>query len=232
MANEDVAESDRKGSTYILENRHSNQFNAAVSTLVNHRLNDVMTLQGGASANFTNAHYYKSIRDLLGGWFWLDIDQFSERDFPDNPQILQNDLNNPNRRVGKGDTFGYDYNIRAWQASAWLQNMISLPHWEINYALEMSYTQFQRDGHMRNGRAPLNSYGKGATHRFDNAGIKLGATYKLDGRNFFQAHASYESRAPLFEYSYISPRIKDDVIDGLQSERVFLCPGTAALHVS
>lgn len=220
VANEGVAESDRKGSTYILENRHSNQFNAAVSTLVNHRLNDVMTLQGGASANFTNAHYYKSIRDLLGGWFWLDIDQFSERDFPDNPQILQNDLNNPNRRVGKGDTFGYDYNIRAWQASAWLQNMISLPHWEINYALEMSYTQFQRDGHMRNGRAPLNSYGKGATHRFDNAGIKLGATYKLDGRNFFQAHASYESRAPLFEYSYISPRIKDDVIDGLQSERV------------
>ena len=73
---------------------------------------------------------------------------------------------------------------------------------------------------MRNGRAPLNSYGKGDTHRFDNGGIKAGATYKLDGRNFFQLHAVYESRAPLFEYSYISPRIKDDVIDGLQSERV------------
>ena len=219
-ANGSLPEADRKGSTYILENRHSNQFNVALSTLVNHRLNSAMTLQGGASVNYTDAHYYKSIRDLLGGEFWLDIDQFAERDFPNNPSILQNNLNDPNRRVGKGDTFGYDYNIRAIQATAWLQNMISLPHWEINYGLEMSYTQFQRDGHMRNGRAPLNSYGKGDTHRFDNGGIKAGATYKLDGRNFFQLHAVYESRAPLFEYSYISPRIKDDVIDGLQSERV------------
>lgn len=219
-ANEGLEEASRRGSTYILENRHSNQFNIALSTLINHRLNQTMTLQGGASVNYTDAHYYKTIRDLLGGEFWLDIDQFAERDFPDNPSILQNNLNDPNRHVGKGDTFGYDYNIRAVRADLWLQNIINLPHWDINYGLEMSYTQFQRDGHMRNGRAPLNSYGKGETHRFDNAGVKAGAVYKLDGRNFFQLHASYESRAPLFEYSYISPRIKDDVIDGLQSERV------------
>lgn len=219
-ASQGLPESERKGSTYILENRHSNQFNAAISTLVNHRLNGSMTLQGGASVDYSNAHYYKTIRDLLGGSFWLDIDQFSERDYPDNPSLPQNNLNDPNRRVTDGETFGYDYNVHNIHARAWLQNMITLPHWDINYGLEMSYTQFQRDGHMRNGRAPLNSYGRGQTHRFDNAGIKAGATYKLDGRNYFQAHASYESRAPLSEYSYISPRIKDDVISGLTSERI------------
>ncbi len=219
-ASQGLPESERRGSTYILENRHSNQFDASVSTLINHRLNQSMTLQGGASVNYADAHYYKTIRDLLGGSFWLDIDQFSERDYPDNPSLPQNNLNDPNRRVTDGDTFGYDYNIHTIQARAWLQNMISLPHWDINYGLEMSYTQFQRDGHMRNGRAPLNSYGRGLTHRFDNAGIKAGATYKLDGRNYFQAHAAYESRAPLSEYAYISPRIKDDVITGLTSERI------------
>ena len=210
----------RKGSTYILENRHSNQLNFILSSVLNHRLTDNMSLQAGISANYTRAHYYKSIRDLLGGEFWLDIDQFSERDFPDNPELLQNDLNNPNRHVTDGDVFGYNYYINAIQAKAWIQNMINLPKWDINYGLELSYTQFQRDGKMRNGRAPLNSYGKGKTHRFDNGAIKAGATYKIDGRNAISLRAEYTTLAPLFEYAYISPRIKDTAIDGLQSTRI------------
>lgn len=219
-ANKQNPDGTQKGSTYILENRHSNQLNFIFNSVLNHRLNDRMTLQAGISANYTRAHYYKTIRDLLGGEFWLDIDQFSERDFPDNPELLQNDLNNPNRKVGDGDTFGYNYYINAIQAKAWIQNMITLPKWDINYGLELSYTQFQRDGKMRNGRAPQNSYGKGDTHRFDNGSLKVGATYKINGRNFISAHAEYTTQAPLFEYAYISPRIKDDAIDGLQSTRI------------
>ncbi len=220
LANEQPGATTKKGSTYILENRHSNQFNFIFNSVLNHRLNDAMTLQAGASFNYTGAHYYKTIRDLLGGQFWLDVDQFSERDFPGDPSILQNDLRNPNRHVGKGDTFGYDYNINALQATAWLQNIIRLPHWDVNYGLKVGYTQFFRDGKMQNGRAPENSYGKGDTHRFDTGALKAGATYKINGRNFISAHASYETRAPLFEYAYISPRIKDTAIDGLTNERI------------
>lgn len=210
----------QKGSTYILENRHSNQMNFMFNSVLNHRLNDKMSLQAGVSANVTRAHYYKTIRDLLGGEFWLDIDGFAERDFPDNPTILQNDLNNPNRHVKDGDIFGYNYYINAVQAKAWIQNMINLPKWDINYGLELSYTQFFRDGKMRNGRAPENSYGKGENHRFDNGAIKAGATYKINGRNAISIHGEYSTRAPLFEYAYISPRIKDTAIDGLESTRI------------
>lgn len=209
-----------KGSTYILENRHSNQFNAIFNSVFNHRLNRSMTLQAGASLNLTKAHYYKTIRDLLGGDFWLDIDQYSERDYPDDANMLQNNLNDPNRKVGKGDIFGYNYYINAIQANIWLQNMITLPHWDINYGLDLSYTQFYREGKMRNGRAPLNSYGKGKTHRFDNGAVKFGATYKINGRNAITLHGEYATKAPLFEYAYISPRIKDTAIDGLESMRI------------
>lgn len=209
-----------KGSTYIVERRHSNQFNLILNSTINHRLNSFMTLQGGVNFNYTCAHYYKTIDDLLGGEFWLDIDNFSERDFPGNPNILQNNMMDPNRHVQTGGVFGYDYFIKGLQAGAWLQNMISLPKWDVNYAIKMSYTQFFRDGRMQNGRAPENSYGKGETHHFDNGGLKAGAVYKLNGHNYFSAHAGYETRAPLFEYAYISPRIKDTAIDGLQSERI------------
>ena len=45
-----------------------------------------------------------------------------------------------------------------------------------------------RYGRMQNGRAPENSLGNGLRHTFDNAAIKAGATYKLDGRNYFTGH--------------------------------------------
>ena len=209
-----------KGATYIIEKRHSNQLNTMFNSVLNARLNDYMTLQAGVGANWSRSSYYKTIKDLLGGRYWTDTDQFSERDYPNDKQMLQNDMNHPNRKVLVDDRFGYDYDVNSFSANAWIQNMINLPRWDINYGIAISYTQFQRDGHMRNGRAPENSYGKGIRHEFDNAGVKAGATYKIDGRNNITAHAYYGTKAPQFDQAYVSPRIKDDAITGLASERI------------
>lgn len=209
-----------KGATYIVEKRHSNQLNTMFNSVLNARLNDYMTLQAGVGANWSRSSYYKTIKDLLGGRYWTDTDQFSERDYPNDKQMLQNDMNHPNRKVLVDDRFGYDYDVNSFSANAWIQNMINLPRWDINYGVAISYTQFQRDGHMRNGRAPENSYGKGVRHEFDNAGVKAGATYKIDGRNNITAHAYYGTKAPQFDQAYVSPRIKDDAITGLASERI------------
>jgi outer membrane receptor protein involved in Fe transport len=225
-ANKSLPDDQKVGASYIQEARHSNQFNALFNSYINHRLNDVMALQAGVSFNYTRASFYKTIRDLLGGEFWIDIDPFSDREITLDPDLLQNDLDNPNRRVYKGDRFGYDYNIDAIQATAWLQNTINLPRWDVNYGMKVSYTQYQRDGKMRNGRAPGNSLGKGTIHRFDNAALKAGATYKVDGHNFIMAHASYETRAPLVDNIYISPRVKDTTVDNPESERILSVDAT------
>lgn len=211
---------DNHSASYMLEDRHSDQNDYVLSSVLNTRLNSFMTLQAGISVNYTRAHYYKTIRDLLGAEYWIDVDKFSERDFPSDPIILQNDLRNPNRKVYEGDTFDYDYNINALQANAWVQNQITLPKWDVYYGLKLGYTQFYRDGHMQSGRDPEHSYGKGTTYRFDTGMLKAGATYKINGRNYIMAHASYGTQAPLFEYSYISPRYKAKAIDGLENERI------------
>lgn len=216
-------------STYILENRHSN-FNAyMLNSTLDHRLSDILTMQGGLSVNFTDAHYYKTIRNLLGGEFWRDIDNFSERDFAGDVNIMQNDLDNPDRKVRKGDKFGYDYYIRDINGRLWLQNQIVTRHWNVDYAAEFSVTSFWRNGMMRNGRAPGGvdengrelpmSKGKGETHTFANFGVKAGATYKLDGRNYFTAHVGYGTRAPMPNDAYVSPRTKDTPMGDLRSER-------------
>ena len=219
--NANLPDAQKQGSSYIMENRTNHQLVGVFNSYVNTRLNSWMSLQGGVSMNYTKSSNYKTVRDLLGGEFWLDIDPFSDREISVKPDNLQNDLDNPNRRVVKGDRFGYDYDIHAWRAEAWLQNVINLPKWDVNYAMQISHTQYYRDGHMRNGRAPQNSLGKSRTLSFDNVSVKAGAVYKLDGRNQFAAHLSYGTRAPLFDQVFISPRIGNAVVDNIENERDF-----------
>ena len=206
-------------SSYILSARHTNSTSWMANSYLNHRINDNMTLQGGVSLNYTDSHFYKTVYDLLGGEFWYDIETFYERDFATTDPKLQNNLLNPNFKAKKGDIIGYDYNIRNFTAQAWLQNQIRTTHWDVNYGFSVSFTDFVRHGNMLNGRAPENSLGTGKHHSFDNAGFKAGATYKLDGRNYFVAHAAYGSKAPSYDKVYINARIKDNVVPNLGSER-------------
>ena len=219
-----LPESAKQGASYILENRVNTTVNVKLNSYVNTRLNKYITLQGGVSASYANSANYKTIRDLLGGEFWVDIDPFSDRDITLAPDNLVNNFNYPdpyNHRVYKGDKFGYDYNIYAFNANAWIQNNVTLPRWDLNYGLKVSHTQYQRDGHMRNGRAPENSYGKGKWQVFDNVGLKLGATFKADGHNYIMAHADYETRAPLADAIYLMPRVKNDVVANVESEAIY-----------
>lgn len=211
----------RGQSSYILKNEHQNQTSFIVNTYLNHRFNDILTLQAGASFNYTNAHYFQTVKDLLGGEFWRDVDNFSERDFAGDQDKLQNDMRNPNRRVTVGDIYGYNYNIHVTTSRLWAQNEINTAHWNINYAAEVSHTDFYRDGKMQNGRAPENSYGKGLTHVFTNGAVKAGATYKINGRNYITAHIGYGNRAPLISNSYVNARIKDTSVGNLRSEQFF-----------
>lgn len=209
----------RGQSTYMLENRHSNTMSIIFGSTLNHRLSEKMTLQAGASFNHSDGHYYKTVRDLLGGEFWRDVDNFSERDFAGDKNILQNDMNHPYRRVTEGDTFGYDYNIRHTSARAWAQNQIVTRFINAYYGLEGQVNSFQRHGNMRNGRAPENSFGNGERHTFGNFAAKAGVTWKINGRNYFVLHVAGGTRSPRPYDAYVSARTKDDVVVGMKNEK-------------
>ena len=209
----------RGQSSYILKDEHQNQTVWMLNSYLNHRISDILTLQGGVNLNYTDAHYFQTVKDLLGGEFWRDVDNFSERDFAGDVNIMQNDMRNPNRKVGKGDVFGYDYNIHNYHGRLWIQNQINTQHFNVNYALEYNLISFMRHGNMQNGRAPENSYGNGKTHTFNTGALKAGVTYKIDGRNYITAHFGLGNRAPLPYDAYVSPRTKDDAVKNLETEK-------------
>lgn len=222
IQNQSLPADQKLGSSYIQQMEHSNQFNFIVGSTINQRINDHITFQGGINYNYTRSSDYMTIRDLLGGEFWVDVDPFSDRDMYDpsaNTDILQNNLDDPNRHVVKGDRFGYDYNIHAQKLQAWAQMQHTYAHFDFNYGASFSYEDFYRFGHMRNGRAPENSLGKSKTLNFEDYSVKAGITYKLDGRNYFTLQAEYATMAPLVSDVYISPRIKDTTVADPKSQK-------------
>lgn len=209
---------------YMIEERHNNLMETMLHSLYTNQIRKELTLTGGISLKYAKGMHYKTVNDLLGGKQWIDIDQFAERDFSTNTKIIQNDIRFPYRAVKKGDTFGYDYNMLMFKGNAFLQNNWNLPLFDIYYAAQLTYLQFQRDGKMENGRAAVigaQSLGKGKRTYFLSPSAKAGFVYKISGHHRVWVDVLAEMRAPLPGYSYVSPRIKDTQLEGLQQEKVY-----------
>ena len=193
------------------------RFNASV--LYDNAVSDILSVQAGGVFQYQNTNHYRLMEDLLGGDFHINLNQFAEQDFPGDQDIAQNDLNNPNGIVGEGDRYMYDYNAIVQRERLWGQALLTFPHVDVNVGGEVSHTRFRRIGNMRNGFFPDNSFGASEAKNFVNYAVRAGLTYKINGRNYVVANARYETRAPLFENAYVSPRIRHDLAAGLESER-------------
>ncbi len=215
-----LANLEGKQGRYIIENRHTDQQQMNLSSFINHQLNEKIKIDGGIELTSNTGSYYKTIQDLLGSSYWVDIDQFAERDFPGNDTTVQNDLNNPNQTVKVDDKFGYDYKMHQTNGNLWGVVNFTTNKFDYYAGLQLTYTSFWREGMMRNGRYPDASYGNGEKHDFLDYAVKAGATYKITGRHFIEGNAAIITRAPNIRNSYLSSRVRDAVIPDLKSEDI------------
>jgi len=179
-----------------------------------------ISINAGANYAWQDNHYYQQVEDLLGGDFWLNINQYALIDYPTDNGKIQYDLNHPNAVKGVGGHYGYDYDLTYSKAAVWWQTKITLNHFDIFWASQIAYTQFYRIGNVRTGLFPDSSFGKSATQRFVNSSNKVGITYKLNGRNYFYFNAAYLTMAPNADNAYISPRTRQSLQANLQSENI------------
>jgi hypothetical protein len=204
---------------YIIEERRNDHSQWIFNTNVRHSLSDQINLTGGINASLYKGFQFKEMNDLLGADWWIDVDQFAERDFADE-DLYQNDLNNPNRLIQVGDKFGYDFTANINKIESFAQSEFSYTKVDFFVAASLSHTSFWRTGHMKNGRFPDNSFGDSEKQNFLDYGLKGGVTYKITGRHYLDFNAGYLTRAPYFRNAYISSRVRDHVVEGLSSEKI------------
>lgn len=225
---------------YMVENRRNDQQVATLNSVLNYRFTEAWKLDVGLEAQYTMAEHYKLVDDLLGADYWLDIDQYGERDNPGSPDFMQNDLNNPNRKVYVGDRFGYDYNIHTVNSSLWAQATYSRNNMDIYFGAQGQHSSFWRVGNMLNGRSAdememwstINgqiyseswkktvngSYGYSPTQNFITYAVKAGLNWRITGRHILALNVATGTNAPLSSTVYFSPRVKPDLIPYLKPE--------------
>jgi hypothetical protein len=151
---------------------YTNRLN--LNTVYNTRVNNHLDFTAGASYQWQKNNYFNRINDLLGGDYYVDLNQFGERDFPSNPNAAQNDLNNPNRIVREGDKYGHNYDINITKLAGWAQGVFKFNKVDFFLSTELSQTRFWRVGKVKNGLFPNNSFGKSAVNDFLNYAVKGG----------------------------------------------------------
>jgi len=205
---------------YILETRWNNIQSYAANTNYNLKINDNINLASGLYLQKQSNHYYKTVNDLLGADFWLDIDKFASQVGAD-PEISQNNISTPNKLARVGDKFGNDYYIHNSKAAAFGQLNFAYNKVDFYTSVELSESSFYREGVNQNGKFPNNSQGKSEVSNFFNYAAKAGVVYKINGRQFITANALVKTQAPWSRNSFISPRTRDILIDDLQNEFIY-----------
>lgn len=211
---------DGKKAQYMVEERRYDQIYGGFNTVLNKEFSDVIKLDVGLGHKYFIGKNFKVINDLMGADYWLDIDKYAERDLQGDHDSIQSNLLQPDHVVREGDIFGYNYESHIQESKAWTQLTFDTRSINFFVAGYGTYTNMWRNGLMKNGKFPENSYGESKHLNFLDYGAKTGLLLKINGRNFIQAHGAYLTKAPTFRNSYISPRTRNDVIDNLTSQKV------------
>ncbi len=205
-------------SQYIIEEQRydSKEFN--FNTNFEGVVSENLTMNVGAYFQRYNGHNYKTVADLLGGDYYVNINKFV--DLSDGDDANQFDLNNPNRILREGDVWGYNYEPNIWKSGSWAQAQFSFSKVDAFVAANFSRTRMWKTGNYRNGFFPDNSYGDSEKRDFFNYGLKAGLTYKVNNQYYLFANTSYRTRAPFARNAWLAPRTRHDYVPGLTNEKI------------
>lgn len=218
-----VIDGGRAQSHYIISERHADQRDFHINGKIDHRFSNNLNLTTGAEYRYNRTEYYNKAIDLLGGDYWLNIDNFADRDFGDSfvTNSVKNDISRTdNLVVREGDKYGYDYYAHIHNAEAWAVVDAKAGRFEFNAAGKLGYSTFWREGLYQKGLFPDNSLGESAKQSFVTYTAKGIVTYRPSGAHSISLSATSMSRAPHFQDAFVSPRAHNNVVSNLTTTKI------------
>ncbi|NME66632.1 TonB-dependent receptor [Flammeovirga aprica] len=206
-------------SHYIIEGRHNDYHRIDVNPTLMFKPTETLDIITGVQLQYYQSNNYNTVEDLLGGDFWLDIDNFADRDFVEREKSINN-LNDSTWIRGQGDRIGHDYTAHIQTAGWWGQVKKSFKKGSVYVGGNVTHTSMYRDSHRRKGLFPDNSFGKSEVLSFLDFGVKAGGEYFLNGRNVLTVNGTAYTKAPYFMDSFLSLRTRNETVDGLTSSKV------------
>ena len=211
-------------SRYIISERHTDQRDLRLKLQIDHNISNRQSVVGGLDFRRNRTEYYTSIKDLLGGDYWVNVDNFAERDIHASEERSKslNDIssNGENYIVREGEKYGYDYYAHSTVGKLWGAYNLRMGHYKLALAGEASYTSFWREGIYQKGLFADNSLGDSEHLHFFGYNLKGNYTYEPNGANSIQLSVVAQQNAPYFQDAFVSPRTRNTVAPNLTTEKV------------
>lgn len=175
------------------------------------RLSNAISMNSALSYQYLHSDNYYRIYDLLGGLPINNYDYYNNVDY--------NKLDD-NLFVNEGDRYKASYDLNQHRANFYTLFNVTLRKFDLYLGGDATYTQFWRRGDYQYELLPYNSYGVSAKEEFWNFGVKAGATYKLNGKNYFLLNGFYQTLAPSLKEAYPNADMSNTTASDLQSSKI------------
>ena len=208
-------------SIYTLEDRVERitdlQARVGFETEVDPRLR----LYYGGEIAWQRTRAYKQMRDLLGGDYIIDIDQYLVGDDTFGNR-LENDLRHPHREIREGDRFGYDYALDQRVAMANFRAEYRASRFRGDVSAEVGDAVVGREGFFEKELYPGNgSFGRSRRVHFTPYTFKILGGYSFSAKNYLEVVVMASARAPLSRHIFVQPLYNNRVVDRPVEEKTF-----------
>ena len=220
---------------YMIEERHTDQIDYNFAAQLNHIFRGGSKLTAGVRARVNRTEYYSTVKDLLGGDYWLDVDKFAERDFGNNTVSYQNNMayyreHGHAQAVKEGDKYNYDYYAHVRQGQLWAMYDVAVGGFSANIGAEVGFSSLWREGLWEKGLFLNENAGgdRGMTSFGDSDKVnsltykgKVNLSYRFSGSHSIEANATIMQNAPMFNNAFVSARTRNQITPGLSPERIY-----------
>ncbi|WP_033959744.1 TonB-dependent receptor [Psychroserpens jangbogonensis] len=198
---------------YVLYEDRADDKQLTINSILSSEINENILLNASINYKRLKSENFGEILDLLGSNVGLlNVDSFDG---------FQYDVQNPDRLIGEGDKYRYNYNLYANEISGYAQGQFKYNKVDFFLSASITNTTYQREGLWEHSRfAGDLSYGKGKELDFTGFGGKGGFTYKITGKHLIDVNAGYITRAPSLRNTYSNSRENHNIVRDIEEEKV------------
>ena len=192
------------------------QLRAAATT----RAGRTMRVTYGINALCDRSRNYRQMRDLLGGGRIADIDHYLIDDDTFG-NALQNNMLRPNRLIGEGDRYGYDYALSQRAVSAFGAVGYAASRLRVNAAFDIGCAGIMRKGFYRKELFADNSLGRSRRVRLSPYALRVSVGYDLSARHSLRFSAVARGDMPEAEELFLQPEYNNRTVDNPALNQTF-----------
>ena len=210
----------RDGAVYAVEDRVEHILNLHLGAQFRTQISPSTEVWYEVAWRRAHSRMFKRMRDLLGAEYLLDIDQYLIDD-DSYSNKLQNDLRHPNRRIGTGDEFGYDYSLTEQDFRVGGGLEFRANRWSVFVAGSVDDYAVHRRGHYEKELFPGDrSYGRSRRVNLTPYQLKLRCGYAFSPKSYVELGVATLALAPRASDLFVQPQYNNRVIDAPALRRV------------